>query len=298
MPWVRLDDRFPAHRKIRMLSDRAFRLYVSGLCYASENLTDGVIPAAELRIVADVRSSKAAAKELIERGLWENTNDGDYLIHDYLEYNPASDQVRAERDAKTARQARWRANKRRRSTPPEPPADTPGVDASTAPSTDASRDGAVAPAPYPYPSSSYRTAAKGGAQQPGSVLIPEWAQPLVNALSDRDIHLSWRLSNMQWIAVQELINTRGVPFLVEQARRRWNPKDPIKFASLLIQIWSEIPAPAPRKARDAPAVDKPPHCGDTDCDEITRTREVEDADGLRVLVRCPACHPDRERNAA
>lgn len=35
----------------------------------------------------------------------------------------------------------------------------------------------------------------------------------------------------------------------------------------------------------------PPHCGHLDCDEITRQRDVEDANGFRVNIRCPECHP-------
>lgn len=34
-----------------------------------------------------------------------------------------------------------------------------------------------------------------------------------------------------------------------------------------------------------------PHCGHLDCDEITRYRETEDANGLRSLSACPDCHP-------
>jgi hypothetical protein len=298
MPWVRLDDRFPSHRKIRLLTDRAFRLYVSGLCYASENLTDGLIPADELRIVADIKSSKAAAKELVERDLWELLDSGDFQIHDYLDFNPSAEQVIEERAAKTARQARWRANKKKRPTPPKPPREGSPVDASTSTSTDASRDGGETPAPYPYPSSSFRTAAARENSGQAGIAIPDWAQPLIDELGSKSIHVSWRLSAMQWAAVQELINTRGVPFLVEQARRRWNPKDPIKFASLLIQIWAEIPAP-PRISRNAsPQADTPPHCGHIDCDPLTRTRDEDAPNGLRVSVRCPECHPSRKDTAA
>jgi hypothetical protein len=103
---------------------------------------------------------------------------------------------------------------------------------------------------------------------------------------------------MQWAAVQELINTRGVPFLVEQARRRWNPRDPIKFASLLIQIWVEIPAPPKPKPRTAEAEQKPPHCGHPDCDPHDRMRESIDDNGLRVYTNCPECHPSRKEHRA
>ncbi|GAA3984648.1 hypothetical protein GCM10022630_30970 [Thermobifida alba] len=76
MPWVRLGDRFPANRKIRLLPHQAFRLYVSSLCYAAENLTDGHIPAEELRLVADVRAPRKFASELVARGLWTVSERG------------------------------------------------------------------------------------------------------------------------------------------------------------------------------------------------------------------------------
>jgi hypothetical protein len=43
MPWAKFDDRYPWHRKVRPLSDAAFRLDVSAICWCAENLTDGVI---------------------------------------------------------------------------------------------------------------------------------------------------------------------------------------------------------------------------------------------------------------
>lgn len=111
MPWVRLDDRFPSHRKVALLSDRAFRLYVSALCWASENLTEGLIRERELTLVARVRGAKAVAVELIDAGLWERAADG-YMIHDYLEYNPDRVRVQADRAANAARQKAFRDRKR------------------------------------------------------------------------------------------------------------------------------------------------------------------------------------------
>lgn len=47
-----------------------------------------------------------------------------------------------------------------------------------------------------------------------------------------------------------------------------------------------------RDCRDAAELAAmPQHCGDLDCDEITRLRDVEDANGFRVNARCPECHP-------
>jgi hypothetical protein len=111
MPWVKLDDRFPSHRKIALLSDRAFRLHVSALCWASENLTEGKILETELRVIAHVRGAKTAAKELEDRQLWDRI-DGGWVIHDFLEYNPDRAKVQAEREANAARQQAWRDRKK------------------------------------------------------------------------------------------------------------------------------------------------------------------------------------------
>lgn len=111
MPWVRLDDRFPSHRKVALLSDRSFRLYVSALCWASENLTEGRILDRELSLVARIRGVKTAAKELEEAQLWDRI-EGGWVIHDYLEYNPDRARVQADREANAARQQAWRDRKR------------------------------------------------------------------------------------------------------------------------------------------------------------------------------------------
>ncbi|MDF2712486.1 MAG: hypothetical protein K0R62_8138 [Nonomuraea muscovyensis] len=112
MPWVKLDDRFPSHRKVALLSDRAFRLYVSALCWSSENLTEGHITQRELPLVAPrLRGAKTAAGELETAKLWDRADDG-WVIHDFLEYNPDRARVQSEREANAARQQAWRDRKR------------------------------------------------------------------------------------------------------------------------------------------------------------------------------------------
>lgn len=117
MPWVKLDDRFPSHRKIALLSDRAFRLHVSAMCWCAENLTDGRISDRELALVTRVRGVKATAKQLEDAGLWDRTDDG-WEIHDYLDYNPSREQVLIERKKSAERQERFRRRKNGKPTPP------------------------------------------------------------------------------------------------------------------------------------------------------------------------------------
>lgn len=118
MPWVKLDDRFPSHRKVALLSDRAFRLHVSAICWCAENLTDGHIGDRELALVAHIRGIKATAKQLEDAGVWDRTEDG-WVIHDYLDYNPSREQVLLERKKNAERQERWRQRKNGKPTPPD-----------------------------------------------------------------------------------------------------------------------------------------------------------------------------------
>lgn len=146
MPWVRFDDRFPTHRKVRRLSDSAFRLHVSAIHWCSEHLTDGHIPDAELELVSDSRSPRRAVAELERAGLWHAVEDG-WEIHDFLEYQPSASKVRAEREAKKERQERWREGKRG--------SRKGSGDASQGASRDASQDATPYPTrtrPDPYPS--------------------------------------------------------------------------------------------------------------------------------------------------
>lgn len=113
MTWLKLDDGFPRHRKVRRLSHVAFRLHVSALCWCAEQLTDGVILTGELDDVSDLaaRELAKAVPDLVERGLWESRPDG-WVIHDYLTYNPSREKVLAERERTAARQQAFRDKRR------------------------------------------------------------------------------------------------------------------------------------------------------------------------------------------
>lgn len=110
MAWVRLDDQFPDHPKVLGLSDQAFRLHVTALCYCSAQLTDGRVTALlTRRLTWFVTDSNAVTNELVTSGLWEQDGE-DFIIHDYLEYNPSAKQVKAARKANADRQKRHRTH--------------------------------------------------------------------------------------------------------------------------------------------------------------------------------------------
>ena len=89
MTWAKLDDRFPDNEKIASLSNSAFRLHVTALCYSAAQLTDGMLATGTLRRIgwaSDNLDNDIA--ELVAARLWEQCEQG-YVIHDYLEYNPS-----------------------------------------------------------------------------------------------------------------------------------------------------------------------------------------------------------------
>lgn len=98
MSWVRLDDTMPDNLKIEPLSDAAFRAYVTSICYAARNLTDGFVTNKKAKEFA---GKSRVIQELVP-DLW-GTADGGYVIHDFLKYNPTRDSVLKKRAADSAR---------------------------------------------------------------------------------------------------------------------------------------------------------------------------------------------------
>jgi hypothetical protein len=104
--WVRLDDAFPDHPKILGLSDAAFRLEVTAICYAHRNLTDGWIPEAfpPPRLARSVPA-------LVDARLWVPNGSG-WGLNDYLDWQTSKariEQIREQRSQAGRRGAmsRW-----------------------------------------------------------------------------------------------------------------------------------------------------------------------------------------------
>jgi len=101
-----LDDRLPTHPKILKAGDllgpggasRALHLYLLGLAYARQNLTDGFIPESFVSSCGAISKSGSIAKVLANRTirLWRKVKGG-YQIHDYHAYNPKAFEVKEKR---------------------------------------------------------------------------------------------------------------------------------------------------------------------------------------------------------
>jgi hypothetical protein len=96
MTWVKIDDSFPDHPKIKGLKDDEFRLYMTALCYSSRYLTDGVIPLNIVRTFIESRSKSSRISALVEANLWEIVADN-VVILSYSEYQFTKERIETER---------------------------------------------------------------------------------------------------------------------------------------------------------------------------------------------------------
>jgi hypothetical protein len=110
-----IDDKLASHPKIFRAGSllgpnggaQVFALYVAGIGYAREHLTDGFIPDTFVQACGLVQRPQAVARALTSRGvsLWHRVRGG-YRIHDYFDWNPKASAVKKKR-------AKWREKKAR-----------------------------------------------------------------------------------------------------------------------------------------------------------------------------------------
>ena len=114
MTEIHIESRLLTHPKILVAGGllpgefgalRAFWLYVAGLGFAREHLTDGFIPDEFVQTCGLVLTPQAVANVLCSRrvGLWRKVRGG-YQIHDYFHYNKKASAVKEIR-------AKWREKK-------------------------------------------------------------------------------------------------------------------------------------------------------------------------------------------
>jgi len=117
--WIKLDDTLPNNPKILPLSDKAFRLYIEGLCYANQYLTDGFLAKAAVNRL----DSGNAYQELLDAGLWIEAEEG-AQIHDYCEHQTSRKTVEEKREQVRNRVTRYREKSNANVTPSETETET------------------------------------------------------------------------------------------------------------------------------------------------------------------------------
>lgn len=119
MVYLNLDDNYPDHPKIEALSDAAYRFHGSAMFYAARFQLDGYLTQPQLR--ARQRWSTRTERELIDGALLHPPGEGcgtktcppgapgQYLLHDFLEWNKSRSWWDEKRKKDAERLAKWRA---------------------------------------------------------------------------------------------------------------------------------------------------------------------------------------------
>lgn len=110
--WARFDDRYHDNRKIKRAwraHPRAVGLHAMAVTYCAMHETDGIIDVEwlEEKLPAG-REREQVIAAMVETGLFEVLDDGSYLVHDYLVFNPSSDDL-ADRRRRDSERKRGRA---------------------------------------------------------------------------------------------------------------------------------------------------------------------------------------------
>lgn len=117
MTWFKVDDHIHDHRKSRLAGCHAMGLWLMAGAWSAANLTDGFVPASV--IARWDRQWLKLANRLTDADLWtpaKQHGEEGYRFHDWLEFQPHSDSIKADRKAlsdkrrragKSGAAARW-----------------------------------------------------------------------------------------------------------------------------------------------------------------------------------------------
>lgn len=92
MAWVKVESSVSRNRKFQQAGPAASWLWICGLSYCQEGLTDGFIPFESVAFLG-VKTPKPLVTRLVRAGLWD-VCEGGWRVHDYLDHNRTATEVR------------------------------------------------------------------------------------------------------------------------------------------------------------------------------------------------------------
>ncbi|MWA12588.1 mucin-2 [Streptomyces sp. BA2] len=114
MTWFKVDDTAYGHPKMLKAGNAALGLWTRAGAYAAQHLTEGLVPG----VVAQLYGTAPQTRKLVSAGLWHTHGHtcprctqppvGDYVMHDFLIYNPTRATVEDSRAKAAGRQQRAR----------------------------------------------------------------------------------------------------------------------------------------------------------------------------------------------
>jgi hypothetical protein len=167
MAWVRIDDQFADHPKLRAVGAVGKAIQVSAFCFSNRFLTDGFLSFETANIIIRAETKERGWPEkMVKAGLWDEA-EGGYLIHDYLDYNPTKEEVLARREqSKTAAKLAAKATNEKRW-------GSPNGHRNGDHSGDADK---VAPTPLPIPKENTEYGTPNGVPGNFAQILADWNQ--------------------------------------------------------------------------------------------------------------------------
>jgi hypothetical protein len=112
MTWTKLDDSFYDCPKVVHVGNEVAGAFARSLSYCGRHNTDGKLPKSiGLGVICD--GKRSVLKKLLEYDFWREHGASEYLIPDYLDFNPSAEKVAAERERAAKRMRELRANGKR-----------------------------------------------------------------------------------------------------------------------------------------------------------------------------------------
>lgn len=270
MPYFRIDDAFPSHRKVLAIP-RKERVATVGLwtlagIWCAGQLTDGHLGE---HMVEELGSTKKYADLLVKVGLWERSEDG-YVFHDFVYWQGASrEEVLAKRAEEAERKRKWREAKAAKRAQGD--AGVPDVSQRDNPGTDNGTTASVREESGKRPA---------GVRSYPPHTLPSPPHPLV-PVGDKD---EWSSREGDVQEADAHASNDPPPPEPPLCRRHigWD-RDSVPACAACGRLraqWETDRADADRPPR------RPTWCGA--CDEHTRLLELDD----RTVTRCPDCHPN------
>ena len=99
--YVKVECSVPRHPKFLKAGPAPAWLWLCGLTYCQDGLTDGFIPDMAIDSLGITKNARRLAEHLVTAGLWEKV-DGGWRVHDYLEHNKPAISVREIKDRRKA----------------------------------------------------------------------------------------------------------------------------------------------------------------------------------------------------
>jgi hypothetical protein len=273
LTWFKVDDTAHSHPKLLRAGNAAIGLWLRAGSYAAQHLTEGTVPG----VVVQLYGTTPQAAKLVKAGLWHDAGHtcsrcpqpatGDYVMHDYLIYNPTRAQEESKRRAAAERQARGRERQRaERENAAESSAKTNRSEvfssqkrSESAPEKDAFQDGPAGQdvlsqrddtgaSRWSRPGPSRTASPYGEAAPPtgSSSGLPDPLADLKRGIAAAGLAgIAWDLKASAWEYTRQALDRVGVPAMVAFAVNSSRLKGAPAGASAWVGGWRSLePAPA------------------------------------------------------